>query len=105
MPRKTGIAVVSNAIGAQKEEAEGLLVSVARAVGSTLGAAAGKAGEAAEDLMTLSQAAQKRALGAARTARKQANKTVLELVGGSKKSGKKPRARKRQAKKSSGRSK
>jgi len=95
--KKTGMAADRSATGSKEEQPESLLLSVARTVGSTIGAAAGRAGEAADDLMTLSKAAQTRALGAARTARKHVNKTVRELVARSKKTAKKPHSRKRKS--------
>jgi len=100
MPRKKGMPVAPAATGAAEKEGESLLLTIARTVGSTLAAAEKKAGEAADDLMTFSKAAQRHALGAARNVQTTVNKTVSGLVAGGKKSAKKPRPRKRQARKS-----
>jgi len=105
MPRKKSAGIASRPKGGPTTEGESLLVSVARSVGSTLGTVERKAGEAAEELKTFSNAARKSAEDATRTIGESAEKLMRGTVAAKKKSAKKKVAPKSKAGKGAGRGK
>lgn len=85
MPKSKASTKSPHATVGRRKKKESGLVTAARRFGSTLGTMASQAGDAADTLVTLSYATQKRTTSAALKARKRAKKIVNAQVASAKK--------------------